>query len=166
MLILHKHSGPHSVSDLSLTINEKLKCLSLLPILMLQSFWWWQCTIRYSPFPPPPGILVLTSTSLETTWHYTSLTKQPNYCEAVSQFSSVVRCSLKKLWFMDTVFLTLHSTINIERIFWKRKAAERNAEKQKTVRGRRLQTQHKRTFIIKNKCIKLKFVFWVTQIPQ
>ena len=148
MLILHKHSGPHSVSDLSLTINEKLKCLSLLPILMLQSFWWWQCSIRYSPFPPPPGILVLTSTALETTWNYTSLTKQPNtstalettwnytsltkqpnYCEAVSQFNPVVRCSLKRLCFMDIVFLTLHPTINTERIFWKRKAAEWNAEK-------------------------------------
>ena len=43
---------------LSLTINETLKWLSSLPILMQQSFWWWQCSDRYiiSLFPPsiPP----------------------------------------------------------------------------------------------------------------
>ena len=29
---------------LSLTINETLKWLSSLPILMQKSFWWWQCS--------------------------------------------------------------------------------------------------------------------------
>ena len=32
---------------LSLTVNETLKWLSLLPILMQKSFWWWQCSDRY-----------------------------------------------------------------------------------------------------------------------
>ena len=36
--------------------TETLKWLSLLPILMQESFWWWQCSDRYiiSLFPPPP----------------------------------------------------------------------------------------------------------------
>jgi len=44
--------GPCLVT-LSLTINEALKWLSLLPILMQESLWWWQCSDRYiiSLFP-------------------------------------------------------------------------------------------------------------------
>ena len=43
--------------------TETLKWLSLLPILMRKSFWWWQCSVRYiislsphfhTPSPPPP----------------------------------------------------------------------------------------------------------------
>ena len=36
--------------------TETLKWLSSLPILMQESFWWWQCIDRYiiSLFPPPP----------------------------------------------------------------------------------------------------------------
>ena len=46
---------------LSLTVNETLKWLSSLPILMQESFWWWQCSDRYiislsphlrTPLPP------------------------------------------------------------------------------------------------------------------
>ena len=39
---------------LSLTINETLEWLSQ-PILMQESFWWWQCSDRYiiSLFTPP-----------------------------------------------------------------------------------------------------------------
>ena len=42
--------------------TETLKWLSSLPILMQESFWWWQCSDRYiislfphlhTPFPPP-----------------------------------------------------------------------------------------------------------------
>ena len=42
-----------SLVTLSLTINETLKWLSSLPILMQESFWWWQCSNRYilSLFP-------------------------------------------------------------------------------------------------------------------
>ena len=54
------------------TINETSEWLSLLPILMQKSFWWWQCSVRYSL---PQGISVPASTSLETTWRQTSLTK-------------------------------------------------------------------------------------------
>ena len=35
------------VCGVSLAINETLKWPSLLPILMQESFWWWQCSDRY-----------------------------------------------------------------------------------------------------------------------
>ena len=43
----------HCLLTLSLTINETLKCLSSLCILMQESFWWGQCSDRYiiSLFP-------------------------------------------------------------------------------------------------------------------
>ena len=49
----------HCLVTLSLTINETLEWLSSLPILMQESFCWWQCIDRYisSLFPtsiPPP----------------------------------------------------------------------------------------------------------------
>ena len=37
----------HCLVTLPLTINETLKWLSSLPILMQESFWWWQCSDRY-----------------------------------------------------------------------------------------------------------------------
>ena len=70
---------------LPLTINETLKWLSSLPILMQKSFWWWQCSDRYIyiynllfffdfyqfyiythnlPLPPPPYPLAPFSPSL------------------------------------------------------------------------------------------------------
>ena len=36
----------HCLATLFLTINEILKWLSSLPILMQESFWWWQCSDR------------------------------------------------------------------------------------------------------------------------
>ena len=46
-------------------------------IWMQESFWWWHCySIRYSlPLPPPPGISVPTSISLEKIQRWMSLTK-------------------------------------------------------------------------------------------
>ena len=41
------HNWWNWLVTLSLTIDETLKCLSLLPILMQESFWWWQCSDRY-----------------------------------------------------------------------------------------------------------------------
>ena len=43
----------HCLVTLSLTIKETLKWFELLPILMQESFWWWQCSDRYiiSLFP-------------------------------------------------------------------------------------------------------------------
>ena len=37
----------HCLVTLSLTINETLNWLASLPILMQESFWWWQCSDRY-----------------------------------------------------------------------------------------------------------------------
>ena len=56
----------HCLVTLSLTINEILKWLSLLPIFMQGSFWWWQCSDRYiySPSPPPLYPLHAVSPSL------------------------------------------------------------------------------------------------------
>ena len=42
----------HCFVTLPFTINETLKWHSSLPILMQDSFWWWQCSVRYI-FPPP-----------------------------------------------------------------------------------------------------------------
>ena len=51
----------HCLVTFYLTINETLKWLSSLPILMQESFWWWQCSDRciislflhfYTPFHP------------------------------------------------------------------------------------------------------------------
>ena len=59
---------------LCLSINEKLKRLSSLPILMQASFWWWRCSVGYHiPHPQPPGILVPDGTPSETTQWKTSL---------------------------------------------------------------------------------------------
>ena len=49
----------HCLVTLSLTINETLKWLSSLPIVMHESFWWWGCSDRYinslpTPHNPPP----------------------------------------------------------------------------------------------------------------
>ena len=66
----------HCLVTLSLTINETLKWLSSLPILMQESFWRLQCSVGYSlPLPPSSGIWVPVSTSLEMTQHQTTLTK-------------------------------------------------------------------------------------------
>ena len=37
----------HCLATLSLTINETFKRLPSLPILMQESFWWWQCSDGY-----------------------------------------------------------------------------------------------------------------------
>ena len=50
---------------LSLTINETLTWLSLMPVFKQKSFWWWQCSDRCiippSPCPLPPIFLSLIS---------------------------------------------------------------------------------------------------------
>ena len=61
---------------LSVIVNQTLKWLSSLPILMQESFWWRQCSVRYSlPLPPPPGISASASTTSETTRRQTRLSK-------------------------------------------------------------------------------------------
>ena len=63
---------------LSLTINETLKWLSSLPILMQESFWWWQCSDRYiislsphlhTPFPPFSPSLISLLVSVDVKHH-------------------------------------------------------------------------------------------------
>ena len=47
----------HCLVTLSLIINETLKWISSLPILIQESFWWWKCSDRYIislPLTPPP----------------------------------------------------------------------------------------------------------------
>ena len=59
---LFRSRGLWTVFDiLPLTINDALQWLSSLPILMQESFWWCQCSVRYYSLPlsPPPGISVL-----------------------------------------------------------------------------------------------------------
>ena len=43
----------HCLVTLPFTLNETLKWHSSLPILMQDSFWWWQCSVRYIFSPPP-----------------------------------------------------------------------------------------------------------------
>ena len=66
--------GHHFVT-LSLTVSETLKCLSPLPFLMQDSFWWWRCSDRYKlPRPLPPGISGPANTPSETIRRWTNLT--------------------------------------------------------------------------------------------
>ena len=60
--------GHSLVVTLSLTIDETLKWLSSLPILMQESFWWWQCSDWYilslfphlhTPSPFSPSLISL-----------------------------------------------------------------------------------------------------------
>ena len=51
----------HCLVTLSLTVNQALKWILSLPILMQESFWWWQCSDWYKNshtsctyLPPPP----------------------------------------------------------------------------------------------------------------
>ena len=48
-----------SLATLSLTVSETLTWPSLLPILMQESFWWWQCSDGYNynlPLPPSSAV--------------------------------------------------------------------------------------------------------------
>ena len=81
---------------LSLTINETLKWLSSLPILMQESYWWWQCCDRYilsfslSPPPYPLPLLPVTNIVISLFWFLWKLStlftkglplgKRPIYC--------------------------------------------------------------------------------------
>ena len=59
----------HCRLTLSLTLDETLKWLSSLPILMQKSFWRWQCSsVRYSTSPPQPFILFLFFLFLWRVW--------------------------------------------------------------------------------------------------
>ena len=51
----------HCLLTMSFTINGTLKWLSSLPILMQESFWWWQCSDIGILSPPPPPTHTLIS---------------------------------------------------------------------------------------------------------
>ena len=56
---------------LSLAINQTMKWLSSLPILMQESFWWWQCSDRYiiSLSPLSPSLINLIVVSVDVKHH-------------------------------------------------------------------------------------------------
>ena len=56
VLCLQKLWSVDTILWLSVTINETLKWLSPLPILMQESFWWWQCS--HTRISIAPGFLV------------------------------------------------------------------------------------------------------------
>jgi len=74
----------HCLLTLSLTINETLKWLLPLPILMKESFWWWQCsnTNRYIniiynlPVLPPSPIPIISIKLYGSCGHKASWKKQ------------------------------------------------------------------------------------------
>ena len=51
----------HCLLTLPLTVNETIKWLSSMPILMQESFWWWQCGDRYIIYLRTPFSLSLIS---------------------------------------------------------------------------------------------------------
>ena len=90
---------------LSLTINETLKWLSSLPILMQKSFWWWQCSDRYiislssylhTPFPPFSPSLISLMVSVDVKHHVYLLTDlvMPWVCSAANHWDSFVLVSI------------------------------------------------------------------------
>ena len=48
----------HCLATMTLTVNDRLKRLSSLTVIMQESLLWWQCSNRYSLLPPPPSWLV------------------------------------------------------------------------------------------------------------
>ena len=60
----------HFLMTLPCTINETLKWLTRLAVLMLKSLWWWQCSVTLR-LPLPSYLLGFWSPSLSRTWHRT-----------------------------------------------------------------------------------------------
>ena len=73
----------HGLVTLSLTVNKTLKRLSLLPISMQVSFWWWQCSDRYiiSPSPSFSPSLISLMVSVDVKHHVYLLMKVPTDTE-------------------------------------------------------------------------------------
>ena len=79
--------------------TETLKWLSSLPILMQESFWWWQCSDRFilslfpklhTPFPPfSPSLINLMMVSVDVKHHVYLLTYPGAECRNHSGGDSV-----------------------------------------------------------------------------
>ena len=106
--------GPRLVT-LSLTIYETLKWLSSLPILMQESFWWWQCSYTYVyilplhpppyPFPPFSPSLISLMVSVDVkhhvyllTWSDGDLLTKRTCVNSFQRLSCVVGVWIFKLW--------------------------------------------------------------------
>ena len=105
----------HCPVTLSVTINETLKWLPSLPILIHESFWWWQFNDKYNynlilpppPYPLPPFSPSLISLTvcvdvkhhvyLLTCWYLGPgryLVSQPNDHDDDEVMLNVLRCQL------------------------------------------------------------------------
>ena len=89
------------VVTLSLTIDETLKWLSSLPILMQESFWWWQCSDRYilslfpylhtpSPFSPSLISLVVSVEVKHHVYQRTSTRKATSLLQSLQSWFHVM----------------------------------------------------------------------------
>ena len=93
----------HRLVTLSLTINETLKWLSSLPILMQESFWWRQCSDRYiislsphlhTPFPSfSPSLMVSVDVKHHDNLLITYHTTQRAFCRQFVGLPDHVKCS-------------------------------------------------------------------------
>ena len=69
----------------------------ILPILMQESFWWWQCSVRYRlPLPPPPGISVPASTSRRQLW-----VKQVKSAKCTAMLEVPVLCTVAQILWVE-----------------------------------------------------------------
>ena len=93
----------HCLVTLSLTINETLKWLSSLPILMQESFWWWQCSDEciislfphlHTPFPPS---LISHMVSVEDKHHVYLFTLASVSSDEACDVSSILDVWLSRL---------------------------------------------------------------------
>ena len=93
---------------LPLTVNGTSEWLALPPIIMQNSLWWWQCSVRNSspathllgsPSPPVPlqrQLCIEPVWQTETTVHWTSLTNRDN-C-ALNQSDKQRQLCIEPVW--------------------------------------------------------------------
>ena len=98
--------------------TETLKCLSSLPILMQESFWWWQCSDRYiislfphlhNPLPPfsPSLINLMVSVDIK---HHVYLLIWGKRGSVFTEQCTLVRISLA--WLQDKAVYTSRSSLD------------------------------------------------------
>ena len=99
--------------------TETLKWLSSLPILMQESFWWWQCSDRYilslfphlhTPFPPFSPSLISLMVSVDVKHRVYLLTYHHRLLFSSSSFSSSSHFSVISLFFFLLPYSSLSSS--------------------------------------------------------